>query len=264
MSGWWRGSSSRLTLDAGWDAAALREGIDGALATAADAGAPATWVLSNHDIVREVSRLGRPVTKGHTLAQLTPVEMLDRDLGTRRARAAALLMLALPGCAYVYQGEELGLWEVEDLPDDVLHDPTWERSAHTDRGRDGCRVPLPWSGTASPFGFGPAGSRPWLPQPADFAAVTVEAEEADPGSTLALYRTALRLRREHSGAGTLTWRPSEPGVLALARDPGLTCVVNLADEPVALPGGDVVLASGPVDGSLPPDTTVWLRPTLSS
>jgi alpha-glucosidase len=251
-------------LDAGWDAAALREGIDGALAGAADAGAPATWVLSNHDVVREVSRLGRPGAKGHTLAQLTPVETLDRDLGTRRARAAALLMLALPGCAYIYQGEELGLWEVEDLPDDVLQDPTWERSGHTDRGRDGCRVPLPWSGPASPFGFGPAGSRPWLPQPADFAAVSVEAEEADPGSTLALYRSALRLRREHLGGGTLTWRPSGPGVLTFDSGPGLTCVVNMGDEPVALPAGDVLLASGPVDGSLPPDTAVWLRPTLSS
>jgi alpha-glucosidase len=246
-------------LDAGWDAGALREGIDGALAGARDAGAPATWVLSNHDVARQVSRLGRPGAKGHTLADLTPVETLDRELGTRRARAAAMLMLALPGCAYVYQGEELGLWEVEDLPEDLLQDPTWERSGHTDRGRDGCRVPLPWSGTASPFGFGPEGSQPWLPQPADFAGVTVEAEEADPGSMLALYRAALRLRRDHPGDGTLTWWPSEPGVLTFDRGPGLTCVVNLTDEPVALPpGAEVLLASGPLDGRLPGDTAAWL------
>ncbi len=252
---------SSALLDGGWDAVALREGIDGALATAAAADAPATWVLSNHDVVRQVSRLGRPGAKGHTLAHLPPVETLDRELGTRRARAAALLMLALPGCAYVYQGEELGLWEVEDLPDDALQDPTWERSGHTDRGRDGCRVPLPWSGTASPFGFGPDGSQPWLPQPADFAAVTVEAEEADPGSMLALYRAALRLRRDHPSGGTPTWRPSEPGVLAFDRVPGLTCVVNLTDGAVALPpGGAVLLASGPLAGGLPADTAVWLGP----
>jgi alpha-glucosidase len=248
-------------LDAPWDAAALREVIDGSLTTFAGVAAPATWVLSNHDVVRHVSRLGRPVAKGHTLSSLSPIDSLDLELGTRRARAAALLMFALPGSAYVYQGDELGLWEVEDLPDEVLQDPTWERSAHTERGRDGCRVPIPWSGGASPFGFGPEGSTPWLPQPAGFAGVTVAAEEADPGSMLTLYRSALRLRREHPelGDGELTWLPSGPGVLAFRRGPGLACVVNLSAEPVALPtGATVLLASGPLPGAaVPVDTAVW-------
>ncbi|MDT7614606.1 MAG: alpha-glucosidase, partial [Pseudonocardiales bacterium] len=248
-------------LDAPWDAAALREVIDGSLTTFAGVAAPATWVLSNHDVVRHVSRLGRPVGKGYTLSSLSPIDTLDLELGTRRARAAALLMFALPGSAYVYQGDELGLWEVEDLPDEVLQDPTWERSAHTERGRDGCRVPIPWSGGASPFGFGPEGSTPWLPQPAGFAGVTVAAEEADPGSMLTLYRSALRLRREHPelGDGELTWLPSGPGVLAFRRGPGLACVVNLSGEPVALPAGaTVLLASGPLPGAaVPVDTAVW-------
>ncbi len=245
-------------LDAGWDPSALRAGIDGALAEAAAAGAPATWVLANHDVARTVSRLGRPEVKGHTLAQMSPAETLDRELGTRRARAAALLMLALPGCAYVYQGEELGLWEVEDLPEHLLQDPTWERSGHTDRGRDGCRVPLPWSGTASPFGFGPEGSTPWLPQPADFAGVTAAAEEDDPASMLALYRTALE-QRPALGDGPLTWLPSAPGVLAFTRDPGVACLVNLSDEPVALPpGASVLVASVPVQDVVPVDGAVWL------
>ncbi len=136
-------------LRAPWDAAALRKVIDESLATVAAVDAPATWVLSNHDVVPHVSRLGRPLTPGaYSLAHLPPVDTLDRHLGTRRARAAALLMLALPGSAYVYQGVELGLWEVEDLPAEVRQDPTWERSGHTEVGRDGCRVPLPWSGTA--------------------------------------------------------------------------------------------------------------------
>jgi alpha-glucosidase len=250
-----------------WDAEALRKAIDHSLATVAEVGAPPTWVLSNHDVVRHVSRLGRPVTNGagHSLSDLAPATTLDRELGRRRARAAALLMFALPGGAYVYQGDELGLWEVEDLPDEVLQDPTWKRSGNTDRGRDGCRVPLPWSGTAPPFGFSLDGARstPWLPQPADFASVTVEAQEDDPASMLSLYRAALALRHEHPalGDGEFTWLPSGPGVLAFSRGSGFACVVNLSDSPVPLPAGaTVLLGSGPgiADGALPPDAAAWL------
>jgi alpha-glucosidase len=278
----WVGSDERLTrylradelhtafnfpyLNASWDASGLRAVIDGSLSTYATIDAPATWVLSNHDVVRHVSRLGRPQAAGrHSLSTLPPIETLDRELGTRRARAAALLMFALPGSAYVYQGDELGLWEVEDLPEAVLQDPTWRRSGHTERGRDGCRVPLPWSGAAAPFGFSPAGAaeEPWLPQPADFAGVTVAAQETDAGSMLALYREALALRHSQPalGGGELTWRPAEPGVLAFDRDPGFTCVVNLSDGPVALPHGARVLLSSVqlVDGRLPVDAAVWLE-----
>jgi alpha-glucosidase len=217
-------------------------------------------------VVRHVSRLGRPLTPGaYSLAHLPPVDTLDRELGTRRARAAALLMLALPGSAYVYQGDELGLWEVEDLPDDVRQDPTWERSGHTEVGRDGCRVPLPWSGTQPPFGFSPGGASaaPWLPQPADFATVTAQAEEGDPASMLTLYRNALRLRREHPalGEGELAWLPAGPDVLSFSRGSGFTCVVNLSQAPVPLPEDrEVLLASAPLaaDGLLPGDTAAWL------
>ncbi|WP_433284961.1 glycoside hydrolase family 13 protein [Pseudonocardia sp. CA-142604] len=254
-------------LRAPWDAPSLRRAIDHSLETVAAVGAAATWVLSNHDVVRHVSRLGRPATNGagHSLTDLAPAVAFDRELGRRRARAAALLMFALPGGAYVYQGDELGLWEVEDLPDEVLQDPTWSRSGHTDRGRDGCRVPLPWSGTTPPFGFSPAGAHavPWLPQPADFAAVTVEAQMDDPESMLSLYRAALTLRHEHPalGDGPFTWLPSEPGVLAFSRGAGFACVVNLSDGPAQLPvGGSVLLGSGTDagDGMLPPDAAVWL------
>jgi alpha-glucosidase len=173
-------------------------------------------------------------------------------------------MLALPGSAYVYQGDELGLWEVEDLPDEVRQDPTWERSGHTEVGRDGCRVPLPWSGSRAPFGFSPDGASalPWLPQPADFASVTVQAEEGDPASMLNLYRDALRLRREHPalGGGEITWLPAGPDVLAFSRGDGFACVVNLSHAPVPLPDGSrLLLASGPLDGELlPADTAAWL------
>jgi alpha-glucosidase len=173
-----------------------------------------------------------------------------------------LLMLALPGGAYLYQGEELGLEEVEDLPEDVLTDPTWERSGHTRRGRDGCRVPLPWSGTAPPFGFTDGGARTWLPQPARWRELTVQAQGDTPESMLCLYRAALAARRKHPalGDGTMTWLPAPEGVLFFGREPGFECVVNLSAEPFELPEGvRVLLASVPPDGGrVPPDAAAWL------
>src|SRR5947209_2443362 len=161
-----------------WQAEAMRESIATALSAHQAVGAPPTWVLSNHDTVREVSRYARPQGV-RPLRRVGDLVDLPADFGTgrRRARAAALLMLALPGGAYVYQGEELGLAEVEDLPDDVLQDPAWEQSGHTDRGRDGCRVPIPWSGLEPPFGFSSpeASAAPWLPQPSSWRESTVAA-----------------------------------------------------------------------------------------
>jgi alpha-glucosidase len=172
-------------------------------------------------------------------------------------------MLALPGGAYIYQGEELGLAEVEDLPEELLQDPGWEQSGHADRGRDGCRVPLPWSGIEPPFGFSPsgAGAPPWLPQPACWRGQTVESQTRDPGSTLELYRRALRLRRAHPalGDGTLRWLAAPTGALAFARDPGFACVVNLSADPVAAPRGELAISSEPLerDGRVPADTAAW-------
>jgi alpha-glucosidase len=187
----------------------------------------------------------------------------DLELGTRRARAAILLMLALPGCAYLYQGEELGLPEVLDLPPKVFDDPIWSRSGHTIRGRDGCRVPLPWAGEAPPFEFGPGGSRPWLPQPASWRTLTAEAEARDPGSMLSLYRTALHVRREHPGLATeaFRWLPGPDGTLLFERGAGLRCAVNLSTRSIDLPpGARVVLASAQLDGdTLRPDGTAWFE-----
>ncbi|EWM63855.1 MULTISPECIES: glycoside hydrolase family 13 protein [unclassified Micromonospora] len=251
-------------LGCAWDATALRESIDGTLAAHAPVGAPATWVLSNHDVTRHVTRYGRADTRFSFAAKREGIPT-DLELGTRRARAAALLSLALPGAAYVYQGEELGLWEVEDIPYELRQDPMWERSGRVDPGRDGCRVPLPWQGDTPPFGFSPDGASaaPWLPQPADWKDRTVRAQTGDPHSMLELYRAALTLRRAEPalGDGTLAWLPAPEGVLAFAREPGFTCVVNLGDAAVPLPAHDeLLLASGPLDDDrLPPDTAVWLR-----
>ncbi|MEV6690022.1 glycoside hydrolase family 13 protein [Micromonospora sp. NPDC051196] len=238
-------------LDATWSADSFRKVIDTALAESTIVGAPTTWVLSNHDRQRHVTRYG------------------DGEVGLRRARAAALLMLALPGCAYLYQGEELGLPEVLDLPDELRQDPAFLR---TGESRDGCRVPIPWSGELAPYGFGPAGSElSWLPAPATWRALSVAAQTGTPGSTLELYRAALRIRHDHpalTGIGGITWQETGPGVLAFSREAGgtvLTCVVNTGDAPVRIDGyGTPLVASEAIteqDGShlLDVDTAVWFE-----
>ncbi|MER6953647.1 glycoside hydrolase family 13 protein [Streptomyces sp. NPDC000618] len=253
-------------LQAGWDAEQLREVITDSLATARAVGASATWVLSNHDVVRHTSRLMLPpgTDRNAWLLSDGTVPRVDEQAGLRRARAATLLMLALPGSSYVYQGEELGLPEVADLPVDALRDPVWEQTGHADKGRDGCRVPLPWTTTGPSYGFGAGGA--WLPQPPYFARYAAEAQTGVEGSTLELYRTALRLRRKLLSGEELTWHgtTNTPGVLFFARSDGWRCMTNLSDAPVLLPPGEVLLTSMPLDdhgpggGTLPPDTTVWL------
>ncbi|WP_407839460.1 glycoside hydrolase family 13 protein [Streptomyces sp. DSM 116496] len=231
-------------LNTGWDAQALRATIDESLDAMRPVGAPTTWVLSNHDVVRHVTRYGGGAE------------------GLARARAAALLMLALPGSAYVYQGEELGLPEVLDLPDAARQDPAFARGAGQDGLRDGCRVPIPWSGTEAPYGFGEGGS--WLPQPAEWAGLSVAAQTGDPASTLELYRAALHLRRAHPelGAGdAVEWLEAPAGVLAFRRG-DFTCTVNTTDGPVRMPApGTVLLSSGDLSdpSELPADTAVWWR-----
>ncbi|MDX6413811.1 MAG: alpha-glucosidase, partial [Gaiellaceae bacterium] len=180
-----------------WDPARLRACIDATLAAHAPVGATATWVLSNHDVTRHVTRYGRKDTKFEFAAKTREIPDVDLEVGTRRARAAALLTLSLPGAVYIYQGDELGLPEVEDLPAEALQDPMYFRSNGRDPGRDGCRVPLPWDGGAPPFGFSPAAAtaEPWLPQPPSWGELTAARQEERDDSMLALYREALRLRR---------------------------------------------------------------------
>ncbi|MFE2745935.1 glycoside hydrolase family 13 protein [Streptomyces scopuliridis] len=245
-------------LGTSWVGSALREVIDVSLAAMRPVGAPATWVLSNHDVTRHATRFASPPGGGTQTR-----EAGDRTLGLRRARAATLLMLALPGSAYVYQGEELGLPDVTDLPDEARQDPSYFRADGQDGFRDGCRVPIPWTREGSSYGFGGGGS--WLPQPEGWGALSVEAQTGDPGSTLELYRAALAARKEHPGLGAgdaVEWLDAPEGVLAFAR-PGFVCTVNTTGTAVRIPAhGRVLVASGPVavDGAeaeLPADTTVW-------
>ena len=238
-----------------WDAKRFRDVIERTLRAHDEVGAPASWVLSNHDVTRHVTRYGRPGDTGFSFADRLHGTPVDLALGTRRARAAALLTLALPGGMYVYQGEELGLWEIEDIPDALREDPVFARTDGADPGRDGCRVPLPWSGSTPPFGFG---SSAWLPQPEVWSSYTASAQAADPDSMLSLYRAGLRLR-EKLPAGGLEWVSPPEGVLSFTREPGFTFVLNFSPAPVPLPPGEILLASGPVTDYLPTDTAVWLR-----
>jgi alpha-glucosidase len=244
-----------------WDATAMRTSIERTLREHAPVGAPATWVLSNHDITRPVTRYGRE-DSGFAFDRKRFGTPSDLALGTRRARAAALLTAALPGCLYIYQGDELGLPEVE-LPRDVLQDPMHFRSNGIDPGRDGCRVPLPWSGDAAPYGFGAAsGTATWLPQPADWAELTVEAESSAPDSMLSLYREALAVRRASAElrSESLSWIDLGADAIAFRRGEGFVSITNLGTTPLALPPHrELILSSAPLaGGALPPDSTAWL------
>ncbi|WP_394554176.1 glycoside hydrolase family 13 protein [Agromyces sp. MMS24-JH15] len=249
-----------------WDAAELRSSIELMLSAHAPVGAPSTWVLSNHDVTRPVTRYGRE-DSSFAFAKKRFGTPTDLELGTRRARAAALLTAALPGSLYLYQGDELGLAEVE-LPREVLDDPMHFRSGGVDPGRDGCRVPLPWRGAAAPYGFSPDGSSaaPWLPQPDAWAALSVQAQEADPGSMLWLYRQALRIRKREAalGDGPIGWLDLGDDVLAFRRGDGddeIACVVNLGPSAIDLPDHHrILIASTALEGGrLPTDATAWLR-----
>lgn len=244
-----------------WDAAELRQSIDLMISAHATVGAPCTWVLSNHDVTRPVTRYGRDDTAFGFESKRWGIPT-DEALGLRRARAAALLVAALPGSLYLYQGDELGLPEVEDLDRSELQDPMYFRSGGTNPGRDGCRVPLPWSGEAPPFGFSPPGSAPsWLTQPGDWAGLSVEAQERDPRSTLSLYRESLRIRRAESDLqeSPLEWLDRGPSVLAFRRG-SIECITTFGGV-IELDGDhEILLSSGSHGGGvIPADTTVWLR-----
>ncbi len=268
-----------IYFEAGWDGAEMRRTIDETIANHAKVGAPPTWVLSNHDVIRHRTRMA-PVVDG----------VRDLERGLHRARAATLFTLSLPGSMYVYQGEELGLPEVTDLPDEARQDPAWHRSGGRDGFRDGCRVPIPWAGDSPSYGFGP-GSASWLPQPAEWARLSVDSERGVEGSTLEMYREALRQRRDSSamGEGPMEWLTESSDLLAIRRTgtDGATVIsaINLTDRSVRLPaewGTDVLIASGPDVASLStddasssdhpdtaptatlaigPETAVWLRAT---
>lgn len=252
-------------LTAKWSAADFSSVIGESVTAAEEVGAACTWVLSNHDVMRHATRYGLDAEANWRTWPMTgPVESLDVELGQRRAAAACLITMSLPGSTYVYQGEELGLPEVWDLPEEVLDDPTWVRSGKTQKGRDGCRVPLPWTSSGSSLGFGDGTS--WLPQPADFGQYSAEAQQLRGDSMLALYQSAISMRRQlfvddqsfellDLGNDVLAYRRGDVDV-----------VVNMGMSPIEMPTGEVLLSSdiAVTTGSelLPANTAVWLRRPL--
>jgi alpha-glucosidase len=241
-----------------WRASDQRRVIADSLAATASAGAPATWVLSNHDVIRHATRLG------HDAGTLLPPGLgptdpqPDHELGLRRARAATLLVLGLPGSVYLYQGEELGLPEDIDLPDEARQDPIWRRTNGALRGRDGCRVPLPWVAGAPSYGFGP-GAASWLPQPELWARYALDQQRGVPGSTYELYRAALRVRRERQlGTTPIEWVDLGADVVAFTAGETLVAA-NLGTDPVALPGlyTPLLASDGGSGATVAGDTTVW-------
>ena len=251
-------------LQADWDFGKFRQVIKENLALAELNGSSSTWVFSNHDVVRHATRYGLPKDpdgawqdgKAWLLSNGTE-PTVDVAQGLRRARAAVLLMLALPGSAYLYQGEELGLQEVGELPAANLQDPAYFRSKGAEKGRDGCRVPLPWTVEGLSFGFGTGGSH--LVQPKWFGSYSVQAQEGDPESTLSLYRKALAVRRGLQTGQTLEWVDGVDWSLHFKRPGGWQSITNFGAAPIELPDAAVVLSSSPLEGEkLPSDTTAWL------
>lgn len=252
-------------LEAPFDADAFRTVVEANLALAALSGSSTTWVLSNHDVVRHTTRYGLPTPEDPEekpgsawLLSGGTSPALDAERGLRRARAATLFELGLPGSAYLYQGEELGLHEVADIPAARRQDPAFFRNPGVDIGRDGCRVPIPWTSDGPSFGFGDG--EPHLPQPESFRTLAVDVQKNDPDSTLQLYREALALRKLLQTGEQLEWVPSEPDVVHFRRPNGWEVMMNFGTEPVDLPAGEILLFSGHlVDDRLPGETTVWVR-----
>ena len=247
-----------------WDADSFRKIITDNLEMSAETGSSSTWVMSNHDVIRHATRLAIPgygesadgfgdEHRWYVENRLNP--NLDLDLGLARAKAATLLILALPGSTYIYQGEELGLHEVLDIPGESMQDPQWFSGEGKLKSRDGCRVPLPWTSAGSSYGFGKGGAH--LPQPSWFAQVNVESQEAE-DSTLNLYREAIALRKASFSTDSLNWLNLGPNATAFERD-GIVCVTNFGKEGLELPSGKVLLSSGAISGGkLPGNATAWV------
>ena len=249
-------------LESNWEKEELRSNIEAAITAAGSVGAVPTWTLSNHDVVRHSTRYGLPHgTNWRTWLLDGPHDALDAELGAWRSRAAIMFMLALPGGVYLYQGEELGLPEVYDLPFEVLDDPVWVMSGNTAKGRDGCRVPIPWESSGPSLGFGEAAG--WLPQPDFFSDLSAESQLGKEGSMLEHYRSALALRATHiPDSSEIQWgQGTSDDVLRFSRPGGLQCWVNFGTSSVSIPDDvDVLLCSDPnFSGDLRTDAAIWFQ-----
>ena len=247
---------------ADFDASTYREIVTRNIDAAKRYGSSSTWVFSNHDLVRPATRYGLPIGTDLVAFKNSNGTSASLDIvrGINASIAAQMFALALPGCTYLYQGEELGLPEALEIPEEQIQDPQFLKNNKLDKGRDGCRVPLPWSKSAPSFGFGSGGAH--LPQPSNFAEYSVEAESGVAGSPLEIFRTALALRRELVTAEEMIWHETDnPDLLHFSRPNGWHCLTNFGQIEIALPTDlEVIHSSQPLTGRyLPGATTVWLR-----
>ena len=252
-------------LDAGWERNAVKAAIDESFEAFGSVGAPSTWVLSNHDVMRHVSRFGGDYGRATASDGVGPNDpQPNAELGLKKAVAATLFTLGLPGSIYLYQGEELGLPEHTTLADEYRQDPTFARTNGERVGRDGCRVPLPWeAGVGAANGFNTTGAA-WLPQPDVYAEYSRDRQEGVAGSTLELYKSALRIRRELKlGEGSFEWLPQFTNERALGYRNGDVLVIhNFGSDALPLPHGSVLLRSVAEEGgedSIRAHETVWVR-----
>ena len=252
-----------------WKADEIKAKIDNSMAALVEVGAPPSWVFNNHDVVRSVDRLDLGLTNNgeSTFTRQGDPAKFNIARGTLRAKSATLMTLALPGGTYLYQGEELGLPEVRDLPEDRLTDPRWKMSGYKDRGRDGCRVPLPWkSESTGGFGFSTNDllelDQAWLPMSPWMGNFSAESQDGVAGSTLTMYRQVLAIRKleEGLGDGPMTWIEAGKDVVAFSRPGNFACYINFGAAIEIPAGAKVLISSGPLEGnSIPTDTAVWLR-----
>jgi alpha-glucosidase len=252
-----------------WKPDVIKKKIETSITALQEVGAPPSWVFNNHDVVRSIDRLDLGLTNhgDTTFSRQGDVTKLNIARGTLRALSATLMTLSLPGGTYLYQGEEIGLPEVRDIPEDRLTDPRWKMSEFKDRGRDGCRVPLPWkTDSAGGFGFSSNAAMTceqlWLPQSSWMGKYSVQSQEGVEGSTLSIYQNALAIRKQEPGLGDgpMEWIEAGKDVVAYSRPGKFACYINFGSAIEIPTGSKVLISSGPLQGnSIPTDTAVWLR-----
>ena len=259
-----------------WIARHIREATDGVYRTLSENGASLSWTLNNHDTQRSVTRYGRANADSEESFTGNNLVYNDSDvdlaLGLRRHRAMLLYVAALPGAFYLYQGEEMGLPEWLDLPDDRREDPVFLRTGGKEKGRDGCRVPLPWSSDpTTSFGFStpPVTGAPWLPQPTWWGDFNMAEHDGVFGSVLELYREVLAKRREIDKASELIWMlhddPAFADDVVAFRRGTVLVVMNVTSRDVKIPesvigSASVWARSEPVSGNvIPANSAVWYR-----
>jgi alpha-glucosidase len=250
-------------LDAGWDPKRLVEAINESFVAFDGVGAPSTWVLNNHDVIRHASRFGgdygrATASDGVGVNQPQP----DAKLGLKIAKGATLFMLGLPGASYLYQGEELGLPEHTTLENKYRQDPTFARTNGQRVGRDGCRIPLPWVPEGNSSGFSESG-KSWLPQPSSYKELARSIQEKNPESTLSFYKTALGLRKQLGlGEGSFGWLAGHQGPETLGyENSGVKVLYNFGVQPVDLSSFEILISSQPLSGKqLANNQCAWIKP----